>query len=200
MELVVYFFIGVLFSGVISYVLYRNMGLQKTVLLNEKIELQNVNYTKLENQKIELQSDKENLLIKLSSRDAQLIAANEKLELQKKELETMADTFKFEFKNLAQNILEEKTEKFTLLNEEKMKAILDPLKSDIGEFKKKVQDTYDKESKERFSLEKEVGRLIEMSQKVSLEANNLTTALKGNNKVQGNWGEMILESLLENSG
>ena len=200
MELVVYFFIGVLFSGVISYVLYRNMGLQKSVLLNEKIELQNVHYTKLENQKIELQSDKENLMIKLSNRDAQLIAANEKLELQKKELETMADAFKFEFKNLAQNILEEKTEKFTLLNEEKMKAILDPLKSDIGEFKKKVQDTYDKESKERFSLEKEVGRLIEMSQKVSLEANNLTTALKGNNKVQGNWGEMILESLLENSG
>jgi DNA recombination protein RmuC len=70
----------------------------------------------------------------------------------------------------------------------------------INEFKQKVEDTYDKESKERFSLGKEVHRLIEMSQQVSQQANNLTTALKGNNKMQGSWGEMILESLLEGSG
>jgi DNA recombination protein RmuC len=68
------------------------------------------------------------------------------------------------------------------------------------DFKKKVDDTYDKESKERFTLGKEVQRLIEMSQLVSREANNLTTALKGNNKQQGNWGEMILESILNYSG
>ncbi|GAC1384326.1 MAG: hypothetical protein NVSMB45_12290 [Ginsengibacter sp.] len=104
------------------------------------------------------------------------------------------------FNNLANNILEENSKKFTSVNEEKIKAILDPLKLDIGNFKQKVQETYDKESKERFSLEKEVGRLIQMTQQVSLEANNLSTALKGNNKVQGNWGELILESLLENSG
>src|SRR5690606_8159065 len=69
-----------------------------------------------------------------------------------------------------------------------------------GEFKKKVDDTYDKESKERFSLGKEIEKLVQMSQLVSQEANNLTSALKGNNKIQGNWGEMILESILENSG
>lgn len=127
-------------------------------------------------------------------------AAEEKLQHQKKDMEQLGDHFKFEFKNLAQTILEEKTEKFTLLNEEKLNAILTPLKTQLGEFKQKVEDTYDKESKERFSLGKEVQRLIEASQQVSLEANNLTTALKGNNKIQGNWGEMILESLLENSG
>jgi DNA recombination protein RmuC len=81
-----------------------------------------------------------------------------------------------------------------------MKAILDPLKDDLGIFKQKVEETYDKESKERFSLGKEIERLVLMTQQVSAEANNLTTALKGNNKMQGNWGEMILESLLENSG
>ena len=81
-----------------------------------------------------------------------------------------------------------------------MSAIIAPLKIQLGEFKQKVEDTYDKESKERFSLGKEVQRLIEMSQKVSDEANNLTSALKGNVKMQGNWGEMILESLLESSG
>ena len=131
---------------------------------------------------------------------AKLTAAEEKLLSQKKDVEELGEKFKFEFRTLAQNILEEKTEKFTKVNEEKMKAILDPLKSEIGIFKLKVEETYDKESKERFSLGKEVQRLIEMSQAVSLEANNLTAALKGNNKMQGNWGEMILESLLENSG
>ncbi len=127
-------------------------------------------------------------------------SANEKLASQKEELETIGEKFRFEFRNLAQGILDEKTAKFTQVNEEKMKAILDPLKTELVDFKKKVDDTYDKESKERFTLGKEVQRLIEMSQQVSQEANNLTTALKGNNKQQGNWGEMILESILEYSG
>jgi DNA recombination protein RmuC len=140
-----------------------------------------------------LQEEKEQLLSRASKAESR----NEVLEEQ---YNSIGQNFKFEFRNLAQTIMEEKTQKFTEVNEEKMKAILDPLKSEIGLFKQKVEETYDKESKERFSLGKEVQRLIEMSQQVSQEANNLTTALKGNNKVQGNWGEMILESLLENSG
>lgn len=132
--------------------------------------------------------------------EAQLENAYEKLGHQKKELEDMGEKFRFEFKNLAQGILEEKTASFTKVNEEKMKAILDPLKTELVDFKKKVDDTYDKESKERFTLGKEVQRLVEMSALVSQEANNLTMALKGNNKQQGNWGEMILESILSNSG
>ncbi|MCW3091538.1 MAG: recombinase RmuC [Ferruginibacter sp.] len=130
----------------------------------------------------------------------QLESAYEKLAGQKQELEAIGEKFRFEFRNLAQGILDEKTAKFTQVNEEKMKAILDPLKTELVDFKKKVDDTYDKESKERFTLGKEVQRLIEMSQQVSQEANNLTTALKGNNKQQGNWGEMILESILSYSG
>ncbi len=131
---------------------------------------------------------------------ALLKAKEELLKTQKEDLQRIGEKFQFEFKSLAQNILEEKTRKFTEVNEEKIKAILDPLKSELGQFKQKVEETYDKESKERFSLEKEVKRLIDMSQVVSQEANNLTNALKGNSKMQGNWGEMILESLLENSG
>ncbi len=127
-------------------------------------------------------------------------AAEEKLEVQKAELEMIGSQFTHQFKTLAQEILDEKSAKFTALNEEKMNALITPLKAQLGEFKQKVEETYDRESKERFSLGKEVQRLIEMSQKVSDEANNLTTALKGNVKMQGNWGEMILESLLESSG
>lgn len=126
--------------------------------------------------------------------------ALEKLSLQKEELNQIGESFKFEFRNLAQNILEEKTQKFTEVNEQKMKAILDPLKNDLSIFKTKVEETYDKESKERFSLGKEIERLVLMTEQVSTEANNLTSALKGNTKIQGDWGEMILESLLENSG
>ena len=115
-------------------------------------------------------------------------AAEEKLELQKAELEMIGNQFKHEFKNLAQSILEEKTEKFTAVNEEKMNALITPLKAQLGEFKQKVEDTYDKESKERFSLGREVQRLIEMTQKVSDEANNLTSALKEQRKNAGQLG------------
>ncbi len=146
------------------------------------------------------QRDNEILNTQLILYKTKFHAAEEKLEVQKAELEMIGSQFTHQFKTLAQEILDEKSAKFTALNEEKMNALITPLKVQLGEFKQKVEETYDKESKERFSLGKEVQRLIEMSQKVSDEANNLTTALKGNVKMQGNWGEMILESLLESSG
>ncbi|MEO6721699.1 MAG: DNA recombination protein RmuC [Ferruginibacter sp.] len=148
----------------------------------------------------QLRQHHQDLQNSFANQQAKLDNAAEKLATQKEELASLSEQFRFEFRNLAQGILDEKTEKFTQVNEEKIKAILDPLKIELVDFRKKVDDTYDKESKERFTLGKEVQRLIEMSQLVSQEANNLTTALKGNNKQQGNWGEMILESILEYSG
>lgn len=129
-----------------------------------------------------------------------LANAEEKLANQKEEITRMAANFRQEFQLLAQNILEEKTKKFTEVNETKMNDILQPFKNQLGEFKKQVEETYDKESKERFALGKEVQSLVSMTQQVSTDAHNLTTALKGNNKMQGHWGEMLLESILENSG
>jgi DNA recombination protein RmuC len=165
----------------------------KAEYLGESLAAQNIAYNKLQQEYQVVQ----NQFVAINEN---LKNAEEKLALQKEELNKIGESFKFEFRNLAQNILEEKTQKFTEVNEEKMKAILEPLKNDLGIFKQKVEETYDKESKERFSLGKEIERLVIMTQQVSTEANNLTTALKGNNKMQGNWGEMILESLLENSG
>ena len=165
----------------------------KAEYLSESLTAQNIAYNKLQQEYQAVQ----NQFVAINEN---LKNAEEKLALQKEELNKIGESFKFEFRNLAQNILEEKTQKFTEVNEEKMKAILEPLKNDLGIFKQKVEETYDKESKERFSLGKEIERLVIMTQQVSTEANNLTTALKGNNKMQGNWGEMILESLLENSG
>lgn len=131
---------------------------------------------------------------------AQLKSNREKLDNQQNDILRLREQFKLEFSELAQKILDDNSRKFSESNEQSIRQILEPLKTNITEFKQKVEDTYDKESKERFSLGKEVQRLIEMSARVSQEANNLATALKGNNKMQGNWGEMILESLLENSG
>ena len=81
-----------------------------------------------------------------------------------------------------------------------MESILKPLNEKLSEFKVKVEETYDKESKQRFSLEERIRELVSLNHQISEDANNLTKALKGNSKIQGNWGEMILESILEKSG
>ena len=198
--LILCFVTGVVVAAIFTYLIYRSVLKQREVSLQERLLQQSDIVFALQSEKKSIQNEKEALLSRSIKAESKVESLQEKLNLQKYELDKIGENFKFEFRNLAQSILEEKTQKFTELNEEKMKAILDPLKIDIGNFKQRVEETYDKESKERFSLGREVERLIVMTQQVSAEANNLTTALKGNNKMQGNWGEMILESLLENSG
>jgi DNA recombination protein RmuC len=148
--------------------------------------------------------NKENLLIevskKLASRESDYKHLSDKLNEQKAEIEKLQEKFSFEFRNLANDILEEKTKKFTEQNKINLDQILKPLNDKIKDFEKKVEETYDKESQQRFSLKEEVKRLAELNQLVSQEAGNLTRALKGEAKTQGNWGEVILESILEKSG
>lgn len=124
----------------------------------------------------------------------------EKLNTQKAELEEFRRTSQLEFSQMADKILEEKVSKFTEKNKENLDHILKPLGENIEQFKKKVEETYDIESKQRFSLEEKVKELMEQSNRISQEANNLTNALRGQAKKQGNWGEVILESILEKSG
>jgi len=127
-------------------------------------------------------------------------ALDEKLSTQKKEIEEMAIKFNTAFENIASKILEEKSQKFTLKNKENLDAILKPLGENIEKFKAQINDVYQKESNERFSLGKEVQKLVELNNKISEEANNLTKALRGSSKTQGDWGQMILENILEQSG
>ncbi|MNJ84235.1 DNA recombination protein RmuC [compost metagenome] len=124
----------------------------------------------------------------------------EKLAVQKEEMEKLNEKFSTEFENIANRILEEKTEKFTSTNKTNMESLLKPLGENLDKFKTKVEEVYDKESKERFSLGEKVKELTELNQVISQEAKNLTNALKGESKTQGLWGEMILESILEKSG
>lgn len=127
-------------------------------------------------------------------------SANEKLATLKKEIEELHAKTLLQFENLANDILDSKSKKFTATNQENIEQILKPLGVEIKSFKEKVEETYNKESKERFSLGEKVTELIQQTGKVSEEANNLASALKGQSKKRGDWGEVILERVLEASG
>ncbi|WP_336731099.1 DNA recombination protein RmuC [Chryseobacterium sp. VD8] len=149
----------------------------------------------------------ENLLTEkqtLYAKNSELSAINESLQkslqTQKEEIAKIQEESKLQFENLANKILEEKTEKFTTLNQNNLKTILEPFQERITELKNRVNEAYEKENKERFSLAEKVKELAELNQQISEDAKKLTRALKGESKTQGNWGEMILESILEKSG
>lgn len=138
-----------------------------------------------------------NYMIKVRGENDVLKEKNETI---KKEIEELGNRYTNEFKNLASEILEDKSKRFTEENQKNIKLILDPLNNDIKEFKKKVEETYEKENRQRFSLEDRIKELVQLNNRISDEANNLTKALKGQRKTQGDWGEMILENILQQSG
>lgn len=133
-----------------------------------------------------------------------LKAANEslleKLDNQKSEKEELQKRLTAEFENIANKILKLRSDEFSLTNQKNISDILNPLKEKIHLFEKKVEETYDKELRDKMSLREEVRELIKLNVRVSEDANNLTKALKGDVKKQGNWGEIILERVLERSG
>lgn len=124
----------------------------------------------------------------------------EKLDAQKQEVAELRRQFNLEFENIANKIFQQKAESFNKLSAESLSNLLKPFRENLNEFKHQVAEVYDKESKQRFSLEDKIKELVQLNKQISDEANNLTRALKGDSKTQGNWGEMILESILENSG
>lgn len=166
----------------------------------ERLRLGDQQNSKLEEQLNLKEQTILNLNRQLSGLSSDYKALESKLREQKGELETLQERFRSEFRNLANDILEEKTKKFTEQNTSRLDEILKPLGERIRDFEKKVEETYDRESKQRFSLEKEIRNLAELNTQISKEANNLTNALKGQSKTRGNWGEVILETILEKSG
>ena len=124
----------------------------------------------------------------------------QRLAEQKEEAEALHKRMNTEFENLSNRIFQSKTEDFTRLNAEHLGNLLRPLDEKIKDFKEKVEQVYSTEAKERFSLGERIKELVELNNRLSEDANNLTRALKGDSKMQGNWGEMILERLLQASG
>ncbi len=136
----------------------------------------------------------------LAAKEQQSQSLHEQLSTQKEESLQLQQHFRHEFKSLANELLEEKSQKFTALNEEKLGNILNPLKEKITDFRSKMEQTYHEDIRERASLKKEIEQLIHLNQQVSEDAIRLTKALKGDSKVQGDWGEMQLELILEKAG
>lgn len=210
------FIIGGIIGAVILYFIVKSTHIPRQEFdeLNQNYirnaaDLENIHFKNeellaanaiLKSEITQLQNDKQDLIIlrsELSAKNENLLTL---LETQKAEVAKMQELAKNEFQNLANKILEEKSEKFTALNQNNLKSILEPFQEKIAELRNKVGETYDKESKERFSLGEKVKELALLNQQISEDAKKLTRALKGESKTQGNWGEMILESILEKSG
>ena len=122
---------------------------------------------------------------------------SENMEVQKQEVQRIRQEMNNEFKVLANEILQEKSKSFSEMNHERLAEILNPLKERLEGFKKTVEETYNNEARERFSLKEQIKELVERSESIGAEAKQLTHALRGDSKIQGDWGEMILESILE---
>ncbi|WP_369837826.1 DNA recombination protein RmuC [Chryseobacterium tongliaoense] len=168
--------------------------------LNTQFQEQKEINTKQSTQIETLLTEKQNIFAKNSELSAINESLQKSLETQKEEITKIQESAKLQFENLANKILEEKTEKFTALNQNNLKTILEPFQEKISDLKNRVNEAYEKENKERFSLAEKVKELAELNQQISEDAKKLTRALKGESKTQGNWGEMILESILEKSG
>ncbi len=128
--------------------------------------------------------------------DKERRAANEKLEL----LERNRDALKQEFENLANKIFEQKSERFSQQTRTSLDTLLNPFHDQLQDFRKRVEDVYTTETRDRQALRSEIKSLQELNRQITEEASNLTRALKGDKKIQGNWGELILERVLEKSG
>jgi DNA recombination protein RmuC len=147
-----------------------------------------------------IRTEKESLAIQLSKKETDFDNLWERNKEQKEEVEKLQEKFTKEFENLANKILEEKTTKFTEQNKENLKNILSPLQDKIQLFEKKVEDTHKESIDYHAALRQQILGLKEMNAQMSKETLNLTKALKGDSKMQGNWGELILERVLEKSG
>jgi len=148
----------------------------------------------------ELRNDKNRINQELIAKNIECINL-EKINLTREaELEKRQEQLRKDFEILATKILDEKSEKFTLQNKENIKQILNPLQDKIQLFEKKVEDTQIRSVKMHSALEEQLKGLKDLNQQMTKEATNLTKALKGDSKMQGNWGELVLERVLEKSG
>lgn len=168
-------------------------------------DLFSINFLKEENQKLqqELMQVRANYINennRATRAEENLKAQREISQKQQQNLEELQQKFTLEFSNIANKILDEKSAKFTAQNQSNLDQILNPLKANIKSFEEKVEKVYQTEAAERSQLKGVIFQLMDQSKQIQTDANNLTKALKGDNKKQGTWGEIVLERVLETSG
>jgi DNA recombination protein RmuC len=214
---IIYLLIGLVVGFIIAYLFLKSkktIPIEEVNRLNEEFNSLKVEAGKFSERIKLLDSDKASLLSeikgerekseKLTSENSSLKSdysnLQQKLIEQKEEINTLQEKFTKEFENLANKIFKEKTDEFSKQSKTNLQEILNPLKDRIVEFQSKVEETNKESIRGHASLREQLSMLKDMNQQITQEAKNLTEALKGQSKTQGNWGEFILESILEKSG
>lgn len=205
-----YLLVGIVLGSLVAVLWLKLRGAaaaQDSGVLKAQLEAERQNCTRLERHLAELKQENQSR----QDETSQLRSAIARLETQLAEerkqsaeklklLDEARSRLNSEFENLANKILEDKSKKFTEQNRENIDRVLTPLREQLGDFRRKVEDVYEKESKDRMSLVHEIKNLKDLNLQISEDALNLTNALKGQTKTQGTWGEVVLERVLEESG
>ena len=214
-NILIFFIVGLAVGFTIGFLKYRknnsevnsaellneNIGFKKEVeLLKERINNSIEKFKEQEQKETSLQSQNTELERKLAAKESEYKNLSERLKEQKDELEKLQEKFTKDFSLIANKILKSNSEEFSKSHKKELDTVLEPLKEKLVEFEKKVEDRYKENRDERMSLKHELENLTKLNNELNLQAKNLTNALKGESKKQGNWGEMILERILESSG
>jgi len=205
-----YLIVAVLFSAIgfiIGKLITKNslekltseLEIRNKLLLEEKNH-NNLNISKLNEDKNLLNNEKHEIDLRLTQKVSELKNLEDKLNENKAEVEKLQEKFAKDFEILASKILEEKSSKFTEQNKENLKTILNPLQEKIQTFERKVEETHKESIDYHAALRQQIVGLKDLNLQMSKETINLTKALKGDSKTQGNWGELVLERVLEKSG
>jgi len=208
---IVYIALGALIGAVVVWLWLKGQrgdgNEQELAILGAQLQAEQQSCIKLEQQLTEAKQEsqdrqEQSSLLKADIAKLETLLSEERKQSTEKLklLDEARAQLNIEFQNLANKILEEKSLKFTEQNKQNIDQVLKPLREQLGDFRRKVEDVYDKESKDRVSLFHEIKHLKDLNQKISDDAINLTNALKGQTKTQGTWGEVILERVLEESG
>ncbi|SMC83871.1 DNA recombination protein RmuC [Moheibacter sediminis] len=198
-----FFFLGNYISSLKSKAALNSVLEREKSSQNSLVELKSESEKTLEKLEFKLNSvevEKEKYVVELAQQKTENASLIYRLDEHKAEIEQLNQKFQKEFENLAQKILEEKSEKFTQQNKLNLEIVLNPLKEKIKDFETKVEASHKDSLEKNASLKQQIEDLSKLNERINQEAHNLTRALKGDQKMQGNWGEVILERILERSG
>jgi len=199
-EFIVVVVIGIVIGSVGGYFFHKQKFSAEHFVSNEVYTIEKKNSERLQQTIQEKEIAIGDLKTKVGQKEEAISNLENSLKEERDRIKEQYDQIKDQFEILANEILEKKSGKFLELNKSKLDQILDPLGEKIEKFEKSVQDKYEKEIKGRTSLEEQIKHLTDLNQQISRDALNLTKALKGDSKTSGDWGELQLEVLLENSG
>lgn len=183
---------GLFVGAIVAVVVY--------FFLNKNIAMLESDNSALRQELLARQAEATELIRETERLRAEADNTAERLAEQRKEITALHEELNKEFRLLANEIFDDKSRRFAQLNEERLQTILDPLKENLNKFEKKIDETYNQETREKAALRKELEQIININRQMSDDAQKLTDALKGDKKMQGNWGEMQLEQILEKSG